>query len=75
MFFPKDIKLENMENYGLINFWTKLKQTFSYSSDFSNQAQNYLTEIKETFENEIIGPIEKTLIWLIRKTRRNLRRK
>ena len=64
------------ENCGLISFWRKLKQTFGYSSDFSNQAQNYLTEIKEIFENEINEPIQKSLISLIRKiSGRNLKRK
>ena len=69
VFFPKDIQLEDN-----INFWTKLKQIFGFSSDFSNQAQNYLTEIQETFENDITEPIERALISLLRTARRNLRR-
>ena len=41
------------KNCGLISFWSKLKETFGYSSDFRNQTQNVIQEIKKTFKNDI----------------------
>lgn len=49
-------------NCGLISFWSKLKQTFGYSSDFRNQTQNVVQEIKNTFKNDIKEAFESEIV-------------